>query len=98
MPVLTLAFVAFLVVGMVRSIEFQERSEYYRRHGTGVGYTGGYGGNLRRLREWNDLMARKYRNAAWLPWLPVSPDTEPPRVIMGSKRSKPLEAASPSEL
>src|SRR5689334_7969871 len=81
--VLSLAFTAFLVVGIVRSLEFQDRYEHFHRLRTTMPGSNDPGDpkRARARAKWLAQMESKYRFAAWLPWLPVEADPPDPGSI-----------------
>ena len=63
------------------SIHYNETANYHYRMANPDFYKGDENDSKREyiIRDWHAQMERKYRRAAFLPWLPVAPDPPEPK-------------------
>ena len=85
--VVVVALVGLLMGGAIGGIRLKQRHDYFlscaRYHSAFEGYRRNVAQHdhdpvLARMIDYNAMMARKYREAARFPWLPVEPDSPEP--------------------
>jgi hypothetical protein len=73
------AIVGFVTEGLESSAEYSRRAERFERWLSAPFSAESGSPSFHARRRHFHEMARKYRRAAWLPWLPVEPDPPVPK-------------------